>query len=257
MAPSLRPLSRRRRALRAGAVVIALAAVVAVAMASPALADPGDGTRTTSERRTITATGTARVHGTPDVLSVTLGVSSPGDTVGEALSRNNAAANKVLEVLRDGGVDERDIQTTNFSIGPWYGDNGDVEHYRVSNLVVADLRDLGKAGNLIDRAAQAGGDDVVVRHVAFDFDDTSNLIAAARSDAVKRARTQATQLADAAGVPLGEVVRISETSPDVGPVLEQSAADALASRAAGEASVPIQPGSEELWVRVSIVFAIG
>src|SRR5262245_37908892 len=44
---------------------------------------------TVTEPRTITVVGTARVRGTPDVLTMTLGVSSRGQTVGEALERNN------------------------------------------------------------------------------------------------------------------------------------------------------------------------
>jgi uncharacterized protein YggE len=203
--------------------------------------------------RTIVATGTARVRGTPDVLTVMLGVTSRGHTVGEALDRNNTAARKVLEVLLDGGVDKKDLQTTNFSIGPIYGDNGsDIQGYQVSNVVVAQLRDLDKAGGLLDKAAQAGGDDVVVRNVSFDLDDTGDLVAAARADAVKRARNQADQLATAAGVQLGDVLTISESSPDVGPVL--AAPEAADGRAAS--SVPIQSGSEELTVQVSVVFSI-
>ena len=122
----------------------------------------------------------------------------------------------------------------------------------MSNLVVAQLRDLDKAGGLLDKAAQAGGDDVVVRNVSFDIDDTSDLVAAARADAVKRARNQAEQLAAAAGVQLGDVLTISESSQDVGPVL--AAPEAAADRAAS--SVPIQSGSEELTVLVSVVFSI-
>jgi len=210
-------------------------------------------TTTTNSSRTIVATGTARVRGTPDVLTVMLGVTSRGHTVGEALDRNNAAARKVIEVLLDGGVDKKDIQTTNFSIGPIYGDNAsDVQGYQVSNVVVAQLRDLDKSGSLLDKAAQAGGDDVVVRNVSFDIDDTSDLVASARADAVKRARNQAEQLATAAGVQLGDVLTISESSQDVGPFM--AAPEAADARAA--TSVPIQTGSQELTVQVSVVFSI-
>ena len=60
-----------------------------------------------------------------------LGVTTRGHSVGEALDRNNSGARKVIEVLLDGGVDKKDVQTTNFSINPIYGDNGnDIEGYR-------------------------------------------------------------------------------------------------------------------------------
>ena len=248
----------------AAALAALLVAVVAVGTAVPAGArtartdradrvaagvDPSS--ETTDAGRTLVATGTARVRGVPDVLTMTLGVSTRGDTVGDALDRNNEALGKVMDVLRDGDVDEKDIQTSSFSISPYYDDNREIDGYQVSNLVTVQLRDLGKAGSLIDKAAGAGGDDVVMQGVSFGFDDTSALVAQARTDAVKRARAQAEQLAEAAGVELVEVRTISESSYDPGPV---AAAPEAASRAAD--SVAISPGSEELSVQVTLVYAI-
>jgi len=255
--------SARRSAVLIGAAVLAIAVATTAAPAGArttrqrtganAAPTTGAGTGTSDPARTIVATGTARVRGTPDVLTVMLGVTTRGHSVGEALDRNNSGARKVIEVLDDGGVDKKDVQTTNFSISPIYGDNGnDIEGYQVSNVVVAHLRDLDKAGSLLDKAAQAGGDDVVVRGVNFDIDDTSDLVSAARGDAVKRARNQAEQLAAAAGVQLGDVLTISESSQDVGPFM--AAPEAADARAA--TSVPIQTGSQELTVQVSVVFSI-
>src|SRR5262245_1853342 len=241
-----------RRAVAAGVTTLATVSFLVVA-AAPASAQKTDTTSTADPSRTLVATGTARVRGTPDVLTVSLGVTSRGKTVGEALDRNNAGARKVIQVLLDGGVDKKDLQTSNFSIGPIYGDNAnDIQGYQVSNVVVAQLHDLDKAGGLLDKAVQAGGDDVVLRGVSFDIDDTSDLVAAARADAVKRARNQAEQLASAAGVQLGDGLTISEKSQDQGPVLP--ALDATAARATS--SVPIQTGSQELTVQVSVVFSI-
>jgi uncharacterized protein YggE len=209
-------------------------------------------TEPTGTARTVVGTGIARVRGVPDVLTMTLGVSSRGRTVSEALERSNRAANAVIGILLDGGIDKRDIQTSSFSIGPVHDDrSADVIGYQVSNLMTVRLRELDKAGALIDRVADAGGDDVVMHGVSFSFDDTSDLVAQARTEAVKRARTQAEQLASAAGVELGEVLRISEASPGAGPVL--SAPESVRTQLA---DTPIEPGSEELMVQVTIVFRI-
>ena len=260
-------LPRLRRAVSvrriAPGVALLVAALVGVG-AAPASARttgagrPGavpvavDPTGTTDPARNVVATGTAQVRGVPDVLTMTLGVTSRGRTVGEALDRNTAAAKKVMAVLDDGGVDKKDVQTSNFSIGPTYDDHsGTVTGYQVSNQVSVQLRDLTKAGALIDKAAGAGGDDVVMQGVSFGFDDTSDLVAQARAEAVKRARNQAEQLARAAGVELGEVRTISESSVDPGPVALPEAA----SKSTADA-VPISPGSQEVSVQVSIVFAI-
>jgi uncharacterized protein YggE len=241
-----------RRAVTVGATALAAVSFL-VGAAAPASAQKSDSTSTADSSRTIIATGTARVRGTPDVLKVTIGVTSRGKTVGEALDRNNAGARKVIQVLLDGGVDKKDLQTTNLSIGPISGDNAnDIQGYQVSNAVVAQLRDLDKAGSLLDKAVEAGGDDVVLRGVSFDIDDTSDLVSAARVDAVKRARNQGEQLAAAAGVQLGDVIKISESSQDYGSALAML--DTTAERAAP--SMPIQSGSQELTVQVSVVFSI-
>ncbi|MFA5885027.1 MAG: SIMPL domain-containing protein [Acidimicrobiia bacterium] len=239
----------------------ALVAVLVATTAAPASARTGRAdrrgtvpvaTEPTEVTRTVVATGIARVQGVPDVLTMTLGVTSRGRTVGEALDRNTTAASKVMEVLTDGGVDKKDIQTSSFSIGPTYDDHsGDVNGYQVSNQVTVQLRELAKAGSLIDQAAGAGGDDVVMQGVSFGFDDASDLVAQARAEAVKRARSQAEQLARAAGVELGEVRTITESSMDVGPVIVPEAATKSQAD-----SVPIAPGSEEVAVQVSIVYAI-
>lgn len=262
------PLPRTPRTARTGVVAGLVAVLVATvvggfgALPAGARTDRPDRVATgldqptdsSTSDRTLVATGTARVRGVPDVLTMTLGVTTRGDSVGTALDRNNATVAKVMDVLTDGGVDKKDIQTSSFSISPVYDDDGtDIEGYQASNLVTVQLRDLGKAGELIDAAAGAGGDDVVMHGVSFGFDDTSDLIAQARAEAVKRARSQAQQLADAAGVALGDVMTISESSQDLGPVL---AAPEAAARSEAAADVSIAPGSEELAVHVSITFSI-
>lgn len=240
------------RAVRAG-IALALSAALVAVLAAPVAAGTTSGGSATKADRTVVGTGIGRIRGVPDVLTMTMGVTSRGRTVGEALDRNNAAAAKVVDVLVDGGVDKRDLQTSNFSIGPVRDDrSGNITGYQASNVLTVTLRDLGRAGKLIDRAAEAGGDDVVVRGVQLGFDDTSDLVARARADAVKRARSQAEQLARAAGVELGEVLTINESSRDLGPVL---AAPETTDRAQA-LDVTIEPGTEELTVYVTIVFAL-
>ena len=246
---------RRTRVALVPAVALAVAALTVVAAPAGARTartgvPPAD---TADTARTLVATGTARVRGVPDLLTMTLGVSSRGSTVGEALDRNNTAANRVMRVLTESGIDKKDIQTSNFSIGPVYDDRGsEITGYQVSNTLTVQLRDIAAAGAIIDDAAQAGGDDVVMRGVSFGFDDTSALVAQARVEAVKRARAQAEQLAGAAGVELVSVRTISESSPDFGPVL---AAPEAAQDAASVRTV-IEPGSEELSVVVTVVYTI-
>jgi uncharacterized protein len=215
-----------------------------------------DSSDTTSDApRTIIVTGTGQVRGVPDVLSLTLGVSTRDKSAGAALKHNSELSNKLVGVLKDAGVDAKDIQTANLSISPVYDSDGEnVIAYGVSNTVDVKIRDLDKAGDIVDAAAGVAGDEIVVSSLSFSFDDNSDLVAQARTEAVKRAKTQAEQLAKAAGVELGDILTMSETSTSDGPVVEAAPKQSADSSAAG--TTPIQPGSESLAVQVNMTFKI-
>jgi hypothetical protein len=203
--------------------------------------------------RTINVVGTGVVRGTPDVLDLSIGVSTRDKSAGEALSRNNELSNKLNAVLRDAGVDEKDIQTSNLSIAPIYDDNGEnVIAYGVDNTVTVKIRDLEKAGKIVDAAAGVAGDEIVVNNLAFSFDDNSDLVAQARTEAVKRGKAQAEQLAKAAGVELGDVLTISEGTTPEPPVITATSKQA----GVADASAPIEPGSQSLSVQVNMTFKI-
>ena len=207
----------------------------------------------TKEPRTINVVGTGQVRGTPDVLKLTLGVSTRAKSAGEALSHNSELSSKLNGVLRDAGVDEKDIQTADLSISPIFDDNGEnVIAYGVSNTVDVKIRELAKAGKIVDAAAGVAGDEIVVNGLVFSFDDNSELVAQARTEAVKRAKSQAEQLAKAAGVELGDILTITEGSPPEGPVLKA----APRSAAASDSATPIEPGSQSLSVQVNMTFKI-
>jgi uncharacterized protein YggE len=248
-------MTMRHRKSFAGAV-LAIATVVMALSATAAGAqarDPGSGTPDAGARdpRTITVYGSGQVRGTPDVLELTIGVDTRARTASQALHRNSELASNVLAVLRAAGVDNSDLQTTDLSVSPVYDDNGNaVIAYAVTNTVDARIKDLDTAGDIVDAATKVAGDEIVVNGLSFSFDDNAKLVAQARTDAVKRARAQAEQLAAAAGVELGDLQSITESSAPVGPAI-----NAAPEKAAGDAA-PVNPGSETLSVDVTLVFEI-
>jgi uncharacterized protein YggE len=203
--------------------------------------------------RTITVTGTGMVRGTPDVLQLTMGVDSHAKSAGEALSRNSSAARRVISVLRGAGVAAADIQTSSLSLSPLYDDTGNtVIGYAVSNQVTASIHDIASAGRVVDSAARVAGNEIVVNGLFFTFDDDTKIVKQARTDAVRRARSQATQLTDAAGVHLGNLLSLTEDSTPQGPVVPETF---KASADAGSAP-PIQTGSQTLSVQVTLIYEI-
>ncbi len=205
-----------------------------------------------SSARLITAQATGTVTGTPDVVTISLGVSTTSASAQSALDENNRLATDLIAVIKDSGVAPEDLQTSQLSINPSYDDKGAVTGYQVNNMVTATLRDITKAGALIDAAGKAAGDAVRVQQLAFSIDDDSTLRANARADAVRRAQAQAQQLAEAAGVALGPLHSITEAPLNNSRVY---AAEMVTDAAAG--AVPIEAGSQELTVSVQVVFEIG
>lgn len=203
----------------------------------------------------ITARGVGMVSGVPDTVVIVLGVETEAPQASEALSRNNQSSAAVMQELTDAGVAEEDIQTSQFSIHPRYDDEGrTITGYMVTNLITARVGTDSDAGELIDAAAAAAGNDIRVQSVHFEIDDKGELFAQARADAIERAKEQAEQLADAAGIELGSVRSITESSigsqPPI-PFLSRTGDAAFA-----EQAVNLAPGTQELTLEVEVIYEI-
>lgn len=155
---------------------------------------------------------------------------NPGrDHVG-ALTENNKQVTAVLSTLKDHGVQEQDIQTTQLSINPVFErqDLNDthppkIDGYRVQNGPSAKLRDIQGAGAAIDAAVQAGGDAAHIESISFSFADPSRLLVEARKQAIDDAKDRAHQLTDGLDVALGNVILIYESDLSSGPTTQEFA----------------------------------
>jgi hypothetical protein len=136
------------------------------------------------------------------------------------------------------------------SIQPDYDSNGKVNGYRVEESLTVTLRDLDTAGATMTAAINAGGNKVRVDGVSVGLDSTSALVSGARTSAVEDAKAKATQYAEAAGRTLGGVVSISESVQQSSPIAYDARAMSTVSGA-----VPIQAGSQDVTVQVTVVYA--
>jgi uncharacterized protein YggE len=204
----------------------------------------------------ITVTGTGNVSGVPNQLSLSMGVQTSAGSVATALRQANAAARSVTAVLGRSGVAASDIQTSGLSIYPNYsGGSGVPRGYQVSEQLTITLRRLPEAGSQISAAARAGGNATTIDGVSLNLSDTGSLLAAARVRAVADARAKAAAYARALGHSLGPVLSMSETPPAQPFQPLPFAAVPGPSKAAS--SVPVHPGTQQLSVTVTVVFALG
>lgn len=203
-------------------------------------------------------TGEGKATAVPDVVLLSLGIESEAKTVSEAQRNAVEAMNKVMKVLKTNGVAEKDIQTQRFNISPirrWIETERreEIIGYQVTNIVVAKIRQVDKAGGVIDAVAEAGGDLTRIQNIGFTVDDPTPYYDEAREKAVKTAIAKAKQVAEISSVKLGRLLYISEGSPSVPPIRDYYT---MKAEGIAEAPTPISPGELEFQVTVQMVYDI-
>jgi hypothetical protein len=232
----------------------------AVALTAISLAACGPATIVSNPappEHTLSVTGTGTVNLVPDVAYISIGVHTDLPTASEAVSANNTQTQQVIDAMTKFGVDPKDIRTTNFSIYPNVQYDPQTNQkvrttYVVDNSVYVTVHKIDKLGDLLDATVAAGANSV--NSIQFDVEDKTAAIKQARDSAVKDARTQAQELAAAAGVSLGSVRSVDFYNSIPSPVV-----NAYGKGGGGggiEAAVPIQTGQLTLTVTVSMSYEI-
>ena len=202
--------------------------------------------------RQITVVGTGETKAAPDRATIQLGVQSEAQTAQDALTDNSAKMAALINKLKELGVDPKDIQTSNFSVSPTYSNNGrTVTGYQVTNTVGVVIRDVAKAGDMLDKVVSAGAN--TIYGIAFSINDPKALQEAARNQAIADARTRAQAMAQAAGGTVGQILTISETIGMPPPIMGR-AMDTGAGAAGGAA--PIETGEQTVTAQVQITFEL-
>jgi uncharacterized protein YggE len=206
-------------------------------------------------KRTISVPGMGRVLVEPDIATLRLGVLVVRATAAAARESAALTMNAVLASLTDKGVAKRDQRTALLSLSPvtdYSSDKGPrVTGYQAANSVSVTVRDLSLAGTLIDAALGAGA--TSLDGLDFSIADPNAAEEEARKAAMADAKRRATTIAAAAGVTLGPVVGVSEGSgggPAPYPMPRMMAMKAEA------ADTPVEAGSQEIAVSVSVAFGI-
>lgn len=199
--------------------------------------------------RTITVIGKGRTTVPPDLAHVTIGVRVSGATAHTVLAEVNERAGGLIDSLRAAGLTDADLATSGISLYPLHSPNGSrVSGYEASNMLGVTVRDIGRVGAIIDRAAGAAGDSIAIHGISFSVADPESAMGDARAAAIANARARAAEYAAAASVTLGEIVSISESGAGgPAPLLEADAA---------RGGFPIESGTTDLTALVTVVFEI-
>lgn len=210
---------------------------------------------------TISVTGVGIINAAPDMATINLTVLREAETAKSALSDNNSAMNDILYAMKEFGIEDKDLQTSNFSIHPRYiypNNNNQIKSprivaYRVSNSLAIRIRDLARVGEILDKSVTLGVNEG--GNISFGNSDPKPLQMQARAEAMKSAIEKANVLTQAAGIEIGSIRQISEQSftPSPQPMLRgQVAKMAMAESDA----VPIASGENTYRITVNVTFEL-
>jgi hypothetical protein len=213
---------------------------------------------------TITVNGSGEVVAVPDIATFNFSLTVTGDDVATAQGEMSEQMNKAINYLKNNGVAENDIKTTDFNANPRYNfrpcrsfncpDNGrELVGYDVSQTVRVKVRDTEKAGELLKGVSERGITNI--SGLEFTIDDRSALEVEARSLAIKDAREKAEKLASDLGVKVKDVVSFGESNYGGGYYFEEVSARALDS-AASAPTPEIPVGENIITSSVSVTYEI-
>ena len=206
-----------------------------------------------------------KVARTPDLAVFNAGVTTQGKTAGEALTENAQRMTAVIAALKKAGIAERDIQTSNLSVNPVYGQpkrlpDGSYEQqdpviigYQATNQVSVRQRKLDQYGKVIDTLVSAGANQV--NGPSFMIDSPEGALDEARVAAMTKARARADLYAKAAGLRVVRILSISENGgwapPPQPPIMFARAEMASAPKAS-----PVAAGELEMTVTVNVSYEL-
>ena len=219
-----------------------------------------------SSYRSFSVNGEGKIVAIPDVAQFTFNVITEGEEDIASLQQKNARnTNNAIALLKDSGVEDRDIKTTSYSLQPMYqyfscpvGKNSsakpcpppEIVGYSINQTVSVKIRDFEKAGEILSGVVQSGVNSV--SELSFAINDKTEIENQARQEAIANAISKAESIAQAGNFNLGKILSINE---DNMPVMSWDKARTMMSGASEDAP-QIEPGSQDIKVNVSITYEI-
>jgi uncharacterized protein YggE len=198
----------------------------------------------------VISSGDATVSKKPDIAFISVGVESQQSTASAAQSDLANKASKLIARAKALGVADKDLNTSGYSIGPNYPNGSQtVSGFRASEQLFFKWHSVDTVGKTLDALVQTGG--ATNLSVGFGLNDPKAAQAEARSLAIGDAHSRASAMAAAAGVKLGQVVRISDVSFSGYP---SAGYDMKAGAPAASTQLPV--GELNVTVTVEVAYAI-
>lgn len=202
---------------------------------------------TTQKQGTFDVTGESEVTVVPDNAQVSLGIEVTDTRVAEAQIKVNQVMSDLTTKLRAMEIDAKDIKTQDYSVYPNYDFSSGSQRangYRVRSSIRVNVKQFDKINSIIDTATAAGVTEIGGVQFTLSDEKEAEVKQQARKEAIEKAKVNASELSGLAGMKLGKIVNIYETSPL--PPISRDVAEFKALNAAGgelEQATNIEAGS--------------
>jgi uncharacterized protein YggE len=214
---------------------------------------------------TVSVSGVGTVLAQPDMAAMSVSLRHVAPTTRQAQETVNVKVRQVLDILKEAGIEDKDISTASLRFNPeyeWRGGKsvfiGQKAEQAIGFSVYDIQKDPAKVPGLIDKIALV--DKVSLSHVAFDVKDKTELYIRARELAYQKALDKARQYAGLSGLKLGRAFSISE--PETAgffPAAQNRAMlypEEKLSSAEAASSTSLPTGELEITSRVAVAFLL-
>lgn len=143
----------------------------------------------------VSVSGSGSISVKPDMGTISLGVETEDENANVAQEANKKQMTEVMAALKEAGISEEQIKTTQYSIYDRYNyiENKEPEkYYAVTNMVEVTILDLDKMGQVIDAVSKSGANQV--SNIQFGISNEQEVYAEALKLAMKSAKTKADAL---------------------------------------------------------------
>ncbi len=209
----------------------------------------------TNSAPSIRTTGDAVVSAKPDQVHINIGLVTQAPTAEAAANQNAAQTTAIIAALRASGAGALQIQTSSYSLDPMYiypkpGGKPEIQGYTARNTVEVTTGDLAGVGKLIDKATQAGANNI--QQLQFSLKDEQAARTEALRVAVERAMAKAQAIASGLGLKVIRVLSVEEGTPAM---IRPMAMEAM--RMQGAPQTPVEPGSLDIRATVTLKVEVG
>ena len=238
-------------------IVMSIATIEIFAQAT--VSDQGNRTQLASLNNTLFVSGSATDKVKTDMVTISIGGQSTNKSVGDAVISNSKIANDIITSLRDNGVKENEISTSQFTIQPNYNytesGNSVKTGFTVSNMLTVQSSNFDNISSWIDSAVDAGAN--TINGVDFIVSDKS--LESVKNTLIEQAIINAKQNADIASSAIGStIVGIKSISVNTDGFNPIPFSDQIMQRSftSGALSTPILPGEQEVSVTAQITYLL-